>query len=303
MMDESNLESAAGVKICIYCGEDCSDRPRVRDRQNRYACIKCAQRASKKWDKQGPLAETPDPDIVFAVEPELPEEVVPVYCAVCLRQIVTGNNICVRCNYDPNVGLTEDTLVGRKSLGAEGLICAKCGYNLRGLKAMRCPECNEHIRPRTMSERKAGRFKDEATRDAYRTPMLMLGISMGVLLPWMAAVAGPTATVEFLIQFGLSVGMGLIGLYVCSLLWLGFDAPWHLNALRLGGIYAAMDLCQFVILQVFGGSLVLQLLLALIFLRVYAEMLDLTWIDVLGLWVVLMIINVGIALVLFSSGW
>lgn len=302
-MHEANLESAAGAKICIYCGQDCSDRPRVRDPRNRYACRKCAEHASKDWSRQGPLAATADPDLVFDVEPAPADTAEPLYCAVCLKKIVTGNSICTRCNYDPAVGLTEDTLVGRRKLGAEGLTCIKCGYILRGLKSMRCPECGEHIRPRSISDRKAGRFKDEATREAYRTPLLMLGVSMGVLLPWMALTDGPVAASAFAAAFGLSVLLALAGLFICSVLWMGFDAPWHLNLLRIAGIFAAMDLTDYAIDELAGGFFVLKLISFVIFLRIFAEIMDMTWTDVLGLWVVLIIINTGIALAMFSAGW
>ncbi len=302
-MHEANLESAAGPKICIYCGQDCSDRPRVRDPRNRYACRECAQRASKDWNRQGPLAQTPDPDLVFDIEPLQEETAKPVHCAVCLRPIVTGNSICPRCNYDPAVGLTESTLVGRARLGAEGLTCINCGYSLRGLKRMRCPECGEHIRPRSTADRKAGRFKDEATRDAYRTPLLMLGVSMAVLLPWMAVVDGPVAAIVFAIGFGLSVLLALGGLFICSVLWMGFDAPWHLSALRIAGVFAAMDLTEYAIDTLAGGFFVLDLISFVIFLRVFAEIMDMTWTDVLGLWVVLIVINMGITLAMFSAGW
>lgn len=302
-MHEANLESAAGAKICIYCGQDCSDRPRVRDPRNRYACRECAEHASKDWSRQGPLAATADPDLVFDVEPAPADTAEPLRCAVCLKQIVTGSSICTRCNYDPAVGLTEDTLVGRARLGAEGLQCVNCDYSLRGLKVMRCPECGEHIRPRLSGDRKAGRFKDEATREAYRTPLLMLGVSMAVLLPWMAVMNGPLAAGVFVMVFGLSVLLALGGLFICSVLWMGFDAPWHLSALRIAGIFAAMDLTDYAIDSLAGGFFVLDLISFVIFLRVFAEIMDMTWTDVLGLWVVLIVINMGIRLAIFSAGW
>ena len=294
-MQPGNADAAAaGSKICIYCGQDCSDRPRVRDRDNRYACRACAAREAKKWESQGPLADHVDASIVLAPEPELKAEVVGVDCPVCLRESRPPETRCERCNYDSKVGLTEETLVGSRALGLEALICAKCKYNLRGLKVMRCPECGEHIRPRAKKENKAGRFKDEATREAYRTPLLMIGIAGGIYLLWAGVQGGAPAVPLVLMGLALQVITGVIAFFACSVVAFGFDAPWHLTILRLTGIYCVVNLASLATTAAFGPSILIYLVVLAVFIQMLMSFLDLDLVQAIGRGVVLFVFRIGL---------
>ena len=302
-MQPRNANAAAtGSKICIYCGEDCSDRPRVRDRDNRYACRACAAKEAKKWESQGPLTDHIDASIVLAPEPELKAEVVRVDCPVCLREIRPPETRCERCNYDSKVGLTEETLVGTRALGLEALICATCRYNLRGLKVMRCPECGEHIRPRAKKEGKAGRFKDEATCEAYRTPLLMIGIAGGIYLLWAGVQGGTMAVPLVLMGLALQVITGVIAFFVCSVVAFGFDAPWHLTILRLTGIYCVVNLASLATMTVLGPSAIMYVVVLAVFIQMLMSLLDLDLVQAIGLGLVLFIFRVGLIIGLVVWG-
>jgi len=302
MRETGAEESSTGAKVCIYCGQDCSDKPRVRDKQGRYACRACAVAASKAFEKGGPLADDIDMDILLAPEPELKRERVRIDCPVCFREIRPGETMCVSCNYDSTKGLTEETQVGRRPLGKEGLVCINCGYDLRGLRQMRCPECNQHIAPRPEKRQKAGAFRDEATREAYVRPLLMLSIAGGLWLLWAAAASGPVVVPFYLIYFAAQVVTGVIAFFLCSALIFGFDAPWHLTTLRLAGIYAVVNLANLAITQILGGSFFLRLLLLAVFIQMLMSLLDLDLTDAIITGLVLFLLRLGLLALLVMWG-
>lgn len=302
MPQGSSNAAVTGSKVCIYCGEDCSDRPRVRDRQNRYACRDCAATASKDWENQGPLTDHIDPAIVMAPEPKLKAEVVRVDCPVCMREIRPPETRCERCNYDSQVGLTEETLVGTRALGVEALICAKCKYNLRGLKVMRCPECGEHIRPRTRKEKKAGRFKDEATREAYRVPLLMISIAGGIYLLWAGGQGGAMTVPLVLMGLAFQVITGVIAFFLCSVVAFGFDAPWHLTILRLTGIYCVVNLASLATVTVLGPSAIMYVVVLAVFIQLLMSLLDLDLVQAICLGLVLLLLRMGLVIGLVLWG-
>lgn len=297
----SNATETAG-KTCIYCGEDCSNRPRVRDRQGRYACHACVKAASRQWESHCALSHEVNPEILLAPEPELPPEVVRVDCPICLREIRPPETRCERCNYDSQTGLTPETLVGLRELGPEALICVKCKYDLRGLKQMRCPECGEPIRPRASKVKKAGRFKDEATRQAYRAPLLMIGIAGTVYVLWAGALGGPLAIPAVLLYLAFQVITGVIVFFLCSVIAFGFDAPWHLTFLRLTGIYCVVNLASLAISVVVGGSIILNVVVLLVFIQMLMSFLELDLVQAIGLGFALFIFRVVLVVGLVAFG-
>ncbi len=302
-MPDPHIETTfTPAKVCIYCRTDCSDRPRVRDRQGRYACRACAESAAKTFERQGPLAEDIDVDILLAPEPELKKERVRVECAVCLREILPGESKCVSCNYDPAVGLTEETLVARRPLGKEGLVCVNCGYSLRGLRAMRCPECRQPVVHRAEKGLKAGAFRDEATRQAYVVPLMMLGVGGGLYVIWSAIAHGPAGGPLAAINLTAQVVTGLLAFFLCSVLIFGFDAPWHLTALRLAGIYSVVNVAGLAIDELLGGACFLHILLILVYIQLLMSLLELDLQDAIILGFVLFLVRFGLVMGLVMWG-
>src|SRR5437867_10526512 len=39
------MAATGGAKICVACGEDCSNRPRTKDAKGRYFCKPCYEKA------------------------------------------------------------------------------------------------------------------------------------------------------------------------------------------------------------------------------------------------------------------
>jgi len=99
-------QGAAAAKLCRVCGEDCSTRQRVRDKQGRYVCKDCLDRA--KAQHGGAAAggsgevggETPSgsDDWLFGDIPRTEP------CPSCQAPVRDDQQICLRCGYNKRSG-------------------------------------------------------------------------------------------------------------------------------------------------------------------------------------------------------
>lgn len=93
------------AKICVVCGEDCSQRQRVRDAQGKYTCKDCVEkRAAAKPAAAAPrtaLAEVDAAMAGFDFEP----------CPGCGAPLAGKANICMTCGYNKTTGKQIKTKV------------------------------------------------------------------------------------------------------------------------------------------------------------------------------------------------
>ncbi|MHC4949257.1 MAG: hypothetical protein ACYTG1_13545 [Planctomycetota bacterium] len=84
-----SIQNTSG-KTCVYCGEDCADRPRIRDPKGRYSCQACLERVNRNREVRE-----------RAVAP----------CPGCgglrLRDVI----VCFRCGFDRRLGRRLETVV------------------------------------------------------------------------------------------------------------------------------------------------------------------------------------------------
>ncbi len=122
---------------------------------------------------------------------------------------------------------------------------------------MNASDMNDHDREPTSSQATMGRVayersisrqaaekkeRDEAAREAYRTPLLMFAIGAAGVCTILAFNNGFAAVGIYLLSFIASVPIGLGVYLLCCAIWIGFNEPIHLIALNLAGIYAITDL-------------------------------------------------------------
>ena len=60
------MTAASSDKICVHCGEDCSDKPRVKDSHENYYCKTCHEKVEKKLQKREGVIQSPVPQEVIA---------------------------------------------------------------------------------------------------------------------------------------------------------------------------------------------------------------------------------------------
>lgn len=227
------------AKVCIVCGRDCSTRRREKRADGTYVCRECViteRRPVAPAAVAAPRAPAPPVE----VEPEsAPDE--GVQCDICARRLPPGETYCGLCHYDARRGVQPGVVVSGRVIVRADLTCSRCGYDLHGLRQLRCPECSEPMAARF------GRRLDEGyffglTRGETAVSLAMLGAGVFLTAGIKALAVDPQAAGAYLAGFVLAylAGAGVFGL--CSWMWLGPDFGWPAIALRLAGAFAVADL-------------------------------------------------------------
>ncbi len=119
--------------------------------------------------------------------------------------------------------------------------CPQCGYSLKGLNSNRCPECGCDL---LIAITAAARRKEAGSqlKHEYLKALGMVATGFaGVAL--LLALKGEIADFPYyLLSYAITVPVGVAVFFICSLIWIGFDAPWGITTLRLAGIYALVDI-------------------------------------------------------------
>jgi hypothetical protein len=173
-------------------------------------------------------------------------------------------------------------------LRADLVVCTRCGYH-RGLKQqISTKRGSDGPPPRPLPPSEKDRwlrdYSKRMARREYVKPVAMLVVGAGIVSLVLLAQHGPQRAVAYLLSFLVSVPIGVAVLWLCSLLWIGFNAPMTLNALRLAGIYAVIDV---IMLMAAAGSasgnlplcLAGVLLSGVVYIALLIEMLDLEPVD------------------------
>lgn len=113
-------EAQSGVKVCTACGQDCSGRPRTKDRHGRYFCQPCydkaVARARARAGGTPPAPAKPRPQVKAAppaddllssladVERTSAAVEVPQTCAACGASMPTRTITCTACGHNVRTG-------------------------------------------------------------------------------------------------------------------------------------------------------------------------------------------------------
>lgn len=96
----------------MICGQDCSNRPRIKDPKGRYYCKSCHEQASRR-QQVADAAPPPDeselhPYVLAGLDepPSSPAEPagVAVTCPACGRSLPEGTHVCVTCGINIDTG-------------------------------------------------------------------------------------------------------------------------------------------------------------------------------------------------------
>jgi hypothetical protein len=241
------MAEAQAVKICATCNKDVSKSPRSKDRNGVYYCIPCTESTEAAVARKQQAAvrvpaarqATPPPPIeetfdLAPVQAAAPPPTRP--CPSCQNIILADVAECPYCGHDEN-----RKTKGKAEKGRSEVKCSKCGYVLKGLRSFRCPECGTVNAPAS----KADLLKEDSrqiAKWAYLRPVIMFALGMlGIIV--FNVVSGHTEKLPFyFIKYLVGVPVGLLVYFICCLVWVGFDMPLHLIALRIAGIYAVVDL-------------------------------------------------------------
>ncbi|MFN0132011.1 MAG: hypothetical protein ACKVW3_05705 [Phycisphaerales bacterium] len=287
------------AKVCMVCGVDCSTRPRTKDTQGRYTCKACFDAAAAKAAAKP--ARKPSPAIAQAppqsAEPEPLDDLsgiiglddgpsapiaAQVICPGCQSTIPHGSTLCVQCGRNLQSGGLVRTAVGVDDPGeptkAKRGTCGKCGYSLKGLKALKCPECGSPILPEARRTKHAA---DSAAirRWEYLKPLIQIAVGIGGLTAILLSQGQSEALIVALVEWGVTIPIGTGVFFLACLIWLGFDAPFHLTALRLAGIFAVVNLVSVVLRMTPLPGIAAWAITMFIYLGMLVESLDMEVVD------------------------
>jgi hypothetical protein len=292
----STLPAGAPAKVCILCGADCSKRPRVKDAQGRYSCKECLERHTQTAP---PPADDLIPSDLLAIEASAAPAAGLQVCPNCQSSMPHGAPICIQCGFDSrkNAIINTNQSVEKARPGGRGK-CPECGYSLKGLKHNKCPECGTLVLRQT--ERDKARYdSDRIARMAYIKPLLHFGVGILIVAFFYLAQNEGEALMFYALKYAIQVPIGVVAFFLCCLLWMGFDAPMHLTALRLAGVYALVDAASLILsllpLHFLGWVIVLAIYIGLL-----AEALELDLQDAIIVGVVTSLIRVLVALGIFA---
>lgn len=115
---------------------------------------------------------------------------------------------------------------------------------------------------------------DSVVMRSYLTPIVMFIAGTSIVSLLLVAQGAWAAVPFYFMKFAITVPIGLGVFLLCCLLWIGFDAPIHLIALQLAGIYAVTDVAWAVIGFIPLSSCLLWIVPAGIYVGLLASLLE-----------------------------
>jgi len=195
-------------------------------------------------------------------------------CPGCQSSMPHGSTICVQCGFDTRKGAAITTLHAVDKVRSGKGHCPECGYSLKGLKENRCPECGTIVTRQT--EREKARYESaRIARMAYIKPLIQFAIGaigIGFIL---ISQQETELFMNYLLLYGIRVPIGVAVFFACCLVWMGFDAPMHLTAIRLAGVYALVDLLAVLLVTFLPIPLFINVIVLFVYVGLLADSLDL----------------------------
>lgn len=237
---------------------------------------------------------------------EHPREKPRVSCPACARMMDADAQICVDCGYDHRKGFTEHSGIGAGGVIGGGIECPYCGYDLRGLKQPKCPECGNLIEREDLV-RTPRKIKVPITREMIVRPLIMLvcGLIVAGTVQWLGV--SPKATLQYLVGFPIVLGCGMLAYLMVASWILGFDLPMRVVTLKMAAVYACVDAALFAS-ALTPWWLALLPLIGIAYWLLLAKELDLDWTDALILAALAFVIRVVVggqllAMIWTAAGW
>ena len=276
------------AKVCVRCGKDCSNKPRTKDARGRYTCRACFDAA------QGEQAITLEPARPKRTEPRIE----PVGDGVGVYEMMLDDAVkeaaAVTTAPCPGCG---------RALRSDAALCVNCGHNTRTGAAVTTKKVKGEV-PMNARARALDRERElaaQARRMEYIKPVLMVLIGGGILCGIWGSQAGAGVVPVYAIWLTINVAVTMVIFFLCCVLWIGFDAPFHLTAMRLAGIYAVSECAQVVVGSVIPFGWIPWIVGLFFFIGLLQSMLDLEMQDAVILAFLTMIAKFVGMIVIFAA--
>lgn len=189
----------------------------------------------------------PDEDLI-PLEPV--EHAARKSCPVCFASMVPDSPVCHRCNFDERLGpqssdryekitreQTESTVPQR--------LCRECRYDLTGLPAQTtCPECGAQVGTTSaLATAREVAAQEQAQRwRTYAVPAVLFAAGLIGMLIIYAGAGSADLIPLYLGRLVIRAPIVFAVFLLCSIVWIGFDEPLHIAAIRLTSLLPIIDL-------------------------------------------------------------
>lgn len=208
-------------------------------------------------------------------------------CPVCFHKYPRNVGVCANCGFDEKVGIASSRFIDvpkhppkthHKAHAAEHkpYACPHCGYDMAGSPSLQCPECG-HVMP-TRSQAMREELAERTVYEAYHTPRVLLAIGLTGLLVLGLVQFGWPALVVLPVVLTAQVTAGMLVAYTCMFFWIGFDAPFHLNLLRMSAATSMSLLIGLVVVALLGPVLGM-VCFVIAYLTLFLQLLDFEFVD------------------------
>lgn len=284
------------AKICTICGNDCSRRERIRDKAGRYYCkncydCACQKRAASRKDQVMSMSGSEDRYYENTEE----EEVLPW----------DGDDVAGYNQLDSDVyknAAKECPGCGKFQPG-NTIICTDCGLNWQTGKKIKYKfqaESKQKVdKGADLPEyrKKELEFNRHQAKLEYTKPVFMIVIGLFLSSVLWASQFSEGVAVARMIGLAAQTLLGIIAFWLCSILWIGFNQPFHLIALKLIGIYAISELAYVIAFMFIPVLIVPWVVVLFVSLGLMVQLLDLDITDA----VIFAIITIFLKIALFLT--
>lgn len=189
--------------------------------------------------------------------------------------------------------------VGRKPVAKVPPVhCPQCKYDIRNLAGDTCPECGISLLAAIRKQERKSRARGDLKR-AYVQSMASMVLAFGLMAGMLLLMERIDDLTLYLIKYTVFVPLGLVVFAACSAIWIGFDQPFGITAIRLAAIYAIADAVG-VAVKVLPIPLVQFIIPSLVYIGLLIKWLELDTQDAVILAVVTGAVRAVLLLIVFT---
>ncbi|MCA9306855.1 MAG: hypothetical protein KDA16_10000 [Phycisphaerales bacterium] len=161
--------------------------------------------------------------------------------------------------------------------------CPQCGYSIVGLKSTKCPECGVELLPALAAAARKAKAR-ESIKHEYSVAGVALGIAVLALSVMVGLTDGWGAVPFELLGLAIITPLAFVAYLICCSLWIGFDMPLAITALRLAAIYAWSGFTLALFLTIFPYVPIVAWIFSIVVMfGLLTKWLDIDFIDAFGI--------------------